>query len=89
MEQNKLKKHQKILLFIGLLLFLILLDQGIKLLVNATYTFDGDPMQIHDCIHIHPEINGRTVKSLLELSESRSWNFSLLMTLNTLPAENL
>lgn len=52
-----MKKYLKYIIIIALL---VLFDQGAKLAVTHFYTFEGDPMQVVNTIHIHPEINPET-----------------------------
>ena len=44
----------------GILLILLLLmfDQGVKLVINQVYSFDGNPLQ-ETGVHLHPEINDK------------------------------
>lgn len=41
-----------------LILLLLLLDQGVKLVIDQVYSFDGNPLQ-ETGVHLHPERNDR------------------------------
>lgn len=57
-----MKKYLKALL--PLLLLLILLDQGVKLLIEQTITYDDSLMRVSNTFHLHPAINDENMTAL-------------------------
>ncbi len=74
-----MKKYIKYIILITALL--VLLDQGTKLLVDNLYSFDKDPMQVADCIHLHPVINDSTLEKLMECAEKTSISVGVWLTI--------